>query len=294
MLPDRSKRYAGIDGEIPRLGLVSNWQLFLLGLLVVALLVLIFPRKALVEQLYAQETLDDLTLSYVQNLYRADTRNPDVAILLARIQQDVLAIEGLESILLPLTTQGDERQRTQARSILLNAYQKALAKPAYAGQASVRLRLIALLEASKNDVVPDALARSMASAAFAAKKPALALAFLAQVQHGSTAQDLEQYARETLALGEYTVAAQYFFRARAQAANVTEARRLFKAGVDTLMAKSLFSQAMQEAAAHLGNLSDDRATLRYLVRVARAAGQPETAARYARALVFLPADRAAP
>ena len=69
MLPHRSKRYAGIDGEIPRLKLATGWQLLLIGFMVVTLLAVVFPRKELVAKLYEQETLDELTLSYIQNLY---------------------------------------------------------------------------------------------------------------------------------------------------------------------------------------------------------------------------------
>ena len=99
MTPDRSKRYAGIDGEIPRLRLATNGQLLLIALLVVALLAMIFPRKQLVEKLYAQQSLDPLTLSYIQNLYQTDAHNADVAILLARAQQDDLQIGTLEAML---------------------------------------------------------------------------------------------------------------------------------------------------------------------------------------------------
>lgn len=36
--------------------------------------VLDFPRKILVEKLYEQDSLDELTHSYIQNLYRADSK----------------------------------------------------------------------------------------------------------------------------------------------------------------------------------------------------------------------------
>lgn len=106
MLLDRSKRYAGVDDEIPRLALSSTWQLLVIALLIVALLVLIFPRKALIASLYEQEVLDELTLSYIQNLYRAEPGNADVAILLAKSQQFELAVVDLESMLSPFISGG--------------------------------------------------------------------------------------------------------------------------------------------------------------------------------------------
>ena len=75
--------------------LASNWQLALVALLVLALLFLIFPRQTLVQKLYEQESLDELTQSYIQNLYRADRKNADIGILLTRAQQDSLDIKTL-------------------------------------------------------------------------------------------------------------------------------------------------------------------------------------------------------
>jgi hypothetical protein len=69
---------------------------------------------------------------------------------------------------------------------------------------------------------------------------------------------------------------------------VAEQRRLFKLGIDTLMSNSMFTQAMQAATDQIGGLARDPATVRYLVKAARSAGQPAMAAQYARALVALP------
>ena len=72
MLPDRSKRYAGIDGDLPRLRLAEYWQLAIIAIIMGGLFMVIFPRKALVEKLHKQERLDDLTLSYIENLHRVE------------------------------------------------------------------------------------------------------------------------------------------------------------------------------------------------------------------------------
>ncbi len=289
MLPARSKRYAGIDGEIPRLGLASHWQLCMIGLLVLVLLVMIFPRKALVEKLYAQETLDELTLSYIQNLYRANPRNTDVAILLARTQQDTLDLASLEGMLLQPASQGDPRQRTEASMILVKAYARALETPLPAAQKDLlKIRLIALMRAATSQTLPVPLARAFANLAFTLELPALGTEFLAKANVGNAPDALERYAREALGRGYYAVAAEYYLMARDQTMDVTLARRLYIAGIDTLMAGSLYGLAMQSARQHLGGLSQDRMTLRYLARTALAAGDPVQAALYARALVFQP------
>lgn len=287
MLPDRSKRYAGIDGEIPRLVLATKWQLALVAWLVVALLFLIFPRKILVEKLYEQDSLDELTHSYIQNLYRADSKNADAAILLTRAQQDALDLKTIESRLLPWVDADDARQRTATWVMLTKAYEKALAAdPDPYERKRLTLQLAELLQKASLAPVSEPLARRFAAAAFGQHLPRLGLVFLAQFGDAHPVATLEQYGQNALGQGDYEGAADYFLMARDQTTDLEDARRLFQKGVGTLMAASQFKQAMRAAEAHLGNLSGDAVTLRYLTRTAQAAGDPMRAAHYARRLVF--------
>jgi len=265
-----------------------------MALLVIALLVMIFPRKELVEKLYAQETLDELTLSYIQNLYRANTRNADIAILLARTQQDHMDLATLETMLSPLSIRGDLRQRTTVRLILVKAYARALDTSRDAEQrAALKARAMAMMQSASDDPMPEQLVRSFANLAFELNLPTLGFDFLAKVETGRSPDALEHYAKEALGKGEYSLAAEYFLMARDQTTDLTEARRLFFAGIDALMAASFFNQAMQSATQHLGALANDPISLRRLARTALAAGDPAQAAFYARALVFQ-ADAAHP
>lgn len=287
MLPDRSKRYAGIDGEIPRLILASPWQLILIALLVLALLVLIFPRKTLVEKLYEQETLDELTLSYIQNLYRAESSNADAAVLLTKAQKDTLDLATLEARLRPLLQAKDPRQRTEVLVMLSNAYEQAMALPMDERERGrLTVRLTEVLERASRESLSEPLSRLFAATAFELNLPHLGLAFLARVEDVPPARTLEKYASEALGRGQYGVAAEYFLMARDQTRDQEAARRLFQKGIDTLMAASRFQQALNAAEIHLGDLADDPATLRYLARTAQAAGDPVRAADYARRLVF--------
>jgi hypothetical protein len=289
MLPDRSKRYAGNDGEIPRLLLATNWQLLLVAMLVLVLLAVIFPRKSLVQKLYEQATLDELTVSYIQNLYRANISNADAAILLAKSQRGTLDIQSMEGMLLPLVDAGDARQRAEIRILLANGYQKALASTLDAQErARLKTRMTELMKTALGEDIPKSLARLFAATAFEFDLPRMGLDFLAKIE-GSDAKDaLEKYAQEALGDGAYGVAAEYFLMARDQATNVDDARRLFQRGISTHMAASRFSQAMLSAEQHLGNLEADPQTLRYLARNALAAGYPDLAAGYVRRLVFQP------
>jgi polysaccharide biosynthesis protein PelB len=287
MLPDRSKRYAGVDGEIPRLVLASNGQLVLIAVLVLMLLFVIFPRKALVEKLYEQEVLDELTLSYIQNLYRADTRNADIALLLAKSQQAVMSVTALEALLLPLVSSNDPRQRTEALTMLVKAYQKVLASPLGVEEKTrLSTQISGVLQKSSEMELPKRLTRTLAILAFAVDLPRLGLTFFDKVQPGQSVQTLEKYAQEALGKGNYRQAAEYYLWARDGSTDVDDARRLFKAGLGALMASGQFKLAMQAAEKHVGNLADDPPTLRYLARTALAAGDSAQAVRYAKKLVF--------
>lgn len=287
MLPERSKRYAGIDGEIPRLTLASNWQLALVALLVLALLVLIFPRTTLVEKLYEQETLDALTQSYVLNLYRADSKNADAAILLTKTEQDSLDLGSMEARLLPWIDAPDPRQRISAWVMLTQAYQKALT---HTSDPVERKHLInqltrILVRASREPLRPSRL-RFFATAAFEANLPRLGLAFLRNLDNEDPLQTLEQRGNMALGQGDLDAAAEYFLMARDLCGDRNQARRLFQQGIGAAMAASRYQSAMRLAQTHLGDLADDPATLRYLTRTALAAAAPLLAAEYARKLVF--------
>lgn len=284
MLPDRSKRYAVTDGEPPRLRLVRTWQLALTALLAVGLLRAIYPQQKLVQRLYDQERLDDLSLSYVQNLYRTEPQNLDLKILLARTQPDVRA-EDLEAALTGVLQNGDLRQRSEARLLLLKSYEAALRHSS--PQASTYERKLRNLVAGvANDGVPPHLAGAFAATAFRLSMSQDGLRLLAQISQGEPVTALRGYAESALAQGRHELAAEYYLLARSQTAERDLARLYFQKGIASLMAASLFPQAMAAAERSLGDLQNDPETLRFLTRTALAAGEPSRAAEYAERLVF--------
>ncbi len=287
MLPDRSKRYAGSDDNIPRLALSSTWQLFVIALLILVLLVLIFPRKALIASLYEQDALDELTLSYIQNLYRAEPSNADVAILLAKAQQFDLDVADLEAMLGPFVVNGDSRQKTEARVLLANAYGRAFDSDTEPGSRSrIAASAKAMMEKAADDNVPRRLALAFLALVNKFKIESDRLAYLSLIASDFSRKPPEEIAREALGLGDYDTASRYFFVALSKTFDRDEARRLFREGVGALMAASQFKQAMLAAEENIGDLADDAETLRYLTRAALASGDAGRAASYARQLVF--------
>jgi hypothetical protein len=171
--------------------------------------------------------------------------------------------------------------------MLLKAYRNRLGKNLDKVEASrLTARLMGLMQAAKIDDLPDGLARAFGDEAFTLNMPQLGVDFYRKLHIEQSVGVLEGYGDLALANGQHAAAATYYFMARELAGPIEESRRLFQRGVSTLMAASLFKQAMEEARLRLGDLADDPQTLRFLSRTAMAAGDPVAAADYARRLVF--------
>lgn len=309
MLPARSKRFARTeDGALPRLKLTENWQLLVIALLMGGLFVVIFPRQTLIEELHAQQGLDDLTLSYIENLARTDSRNLDLRILIGRSHQARLDLAAMEQQLAPVLQSGTPQQRARAEQLLLTSYMQALRMAQAQGEAQAaeyhRHALLQLLATIKQEDWPAVEQEELAIAAFLAEEPQLGLSFLqaawqpeAALASGSAPEqvalrtrrmreELVLQGQEALSRQHHALAAEYFLLARTLADKPATARALLQQGIDTLMAANLYPQALQAARQALGDLSEDPETLRYLTRIALAAGAPQQAAIYVRQLVF--------
>ncbi len=296
MLPARSKRYASVNGEIPREQLTSGWQLMLMVLVVLTLLYVVFPKKALMQRLYDLDMLDDLSMSYVQNMYRADTRNTDVALLLARHQAQEMGPIDLEKMVWPHLRSKDMRQREIARTLLLSAFLRQFNDATSpAERARLSARVAEVIRLAMNDRMSADLAHSYAKLAYQAGLIELGDQLLETFDAELTIAELEQLAYAAMGRQDYARASYYFMLARARSTDLTSMRRYYQLGVNAYMAGGKYKEALDTAERHLGRLRSDRLTLRYLIKLALAAGNPALASYYARQLVFrLPVEGRAP
>ncbi len=295
MLPARSKRFALTeDGGLPRLKLTESWQLVLIALIMLGLFVVIFPHQTLVQKLYSERKFDELTSVYIDNLHRTEPDNPDVVILLARSKEQNIDVASMENLLLPVIARGTEMQRREARHALIDRYEQALNTTRDDAETQrLRGKLWAVLEVASKVPFSQEEAHFLADAAFQVEQPQLMLKFLLGASNRNPPSDTQVLApwlmkkgRQALAQGRYELSSECFLMARQYAANRDEARLLFRQGIDALMANSQYAQTLHAADQHLGNLGNDSATLRYLVRTALSAGFPKRAADYARSLLF--------
>lgn len=294
MLPSRSKRFVSVDdGDLPRLRLAEGWQLALIALIMVGLFVVIFPRQALVEKLYKQHELDELTLFYVENLHRTDPQNADLSILLARTRQERMTVTAMENLLQPVVASGDVAQRDEARQLLLHRYVQSFGTASGVDRKIIKERVLALLQPLRHESLPAQRWQELALLAFRVEEVDLGVAFFERAMREDKSTDSQQLvvvlmemARTALGEGQHALAARYYFLARSHAVGLEQVRECFHQAIAALMAASLFHEAMQAAEQNIGDLAEDVPTLRYLTRSALAAGEPARAAVYARRLMF--------
>lgn len=89
--------------------------------------------------------------------------------------------------------------------------------------------------------------------------------------------------------GSYDVAAQAYFAAQQAVMTRDEKRYYFLKALKTLVAAGQVDRACSEGEQHVGDLEQDLETLRFLLNIARQANRTALMARYARALIALPA-----
>ncbi len=287
MLPSRSKRYVDSDGQIARLHLITPLELALISVALVALLVLVFPRQTLFEQLYRLSSNDELTINYLENLLRADRDNLALRLMLARARSAHLGMAELDELLAPVELNGSAQQRREATFIRFRVLMASLGNNPSAADREQILRT--LQELLQHDWSADELIY-LADAAIEMQQRDTALTLyrrarqLAPNRYGNW---IPYSAKRSLGFGYYRMSADLYFIARHEARDRASARSDFIAGVGALMADSRYREAMADADRHVGDLITDTETLRYLTRAAQSAGNLRAAARYARILMGL-------
>lgn len=290
MLLQRSK-LAVTHVERPRLA--SPYSIALLGVLVVAALVAIYPHQNLVNRIY-QAPASQVTASYLDNLLRTDPGNPRLRLMLARSHLQLGAYGKVHDTVAPALASDDDALRTDATILIWEANDAQLAKlPAGSPE---RARLLTrlrgeLAELAQQELPPDLLP-VIARKAFAIGLPALGLNLFERLAAGSdrSGQWYAEAARTALGHGEYRAAAQFFLIARERSANLATARAHFLDALRALRFGDLAGEAIDLADRTIGqppSLLDDTQTLAVMVELARAARRPDLADKYARRLLRL-------
>ncbi len=300
-MSQRVSRYSAQRPDRPVLA--PDWLIAMLTCMVAGGLWLLYPRQAL-ERRLAETAASPLSAAYLHNLLRSDPENPGLRLLLARQQilhgEMAQARNTLEPVLASrnpdihrdalwalwelqhtqyLRTPEERQNARQAQLLELRALLRTLAAEQWPQDRQRRIMAMATQFGDKT-------LRKELEQQWALAQP--------QPQTQGSTESYEAAAREALAAGDYAGSAELYLLARSTSSNAAQAKHYFHEALRTLRAGNDPAGALALAERSIGPLEDDPDTLLLLIEIARAAGRPDLADRYARRLLRLSLLRAWP
>lgn len=268
-------------------------------------LMLIFPKKALIEQLSQQRQSNPLTVSYLVNLLRTEPDNHELRMMLVR-QKMLLGNWPEARAALAEARRYESRgdARLDVRNADLLDYEIANAEtfsapegsPARAAGIERIRQTLKRLAAYSWDA---AMLQTLATRSVALGETKIALGFYKKIAASGARQAADprlyaEAAKIAVGEGEYALAAELYFEAQDKARDIALKRQYFLDALKTLQSGNLLIPALEAAQRHIGELGEDDDALYFLARLAQAAGDHRRAEDYAKRLLRMvqaPADR---
>ena len=277
MEPKTQPSYAAIKRS--RVRVISPPALLGVTVLVLATLVLIFPRDDLINSLRERRphSEDALGATYGAAVLKSipDPKDNVLRIVVAERQFGLSELPEARKTLAPLKESADVKPRREAGLLdhrvlrLMIEYEEA-GSPGHRHAIEELKRLLDWMSHESWD--PPALLAFAREAVTLGLDEAAARFFRRLIESGTVRSEiLEEAVRHALGRGNYEAAADLYFQAMAKAATLAERRRLFRKGVETLIAGNMMDKALAAADRHLGDLAQDEPTLRFLITAATAA-----------------------
>ena len=299
MEPKTPPSYAAIKRS--RVRVISPAALLGVTVLVLATLVLIFSRDALIDSLKERRAPaeNELGATYGAAVLKSvpDPKDDALRIVVAERQFSLAELPEARQTLAPLKASSDRAARREA-GLLDHRVLRLMIEHAEEGSPAHRdatLELKRLLDWMSHERWDPLLLRGFARESTRLGADQAASRFYRRLIESGTADapTIEEAVRHELAHGHYETAANLYFLAMGKAPTQAERRALFRKGIETLVAGNLIDQALAAADRHIGELARDEATLRFLAATAIAAdvrGRAH-ALRYYRMLVELDGHR---
>ena len=280
----------GLNWSVNRTGTVRErfaGPLSIGGLLGIglALLVMLYPEKILLELLSTHEVSSPAQQSYLEALSRLRPGDNNLLLLLSRsyVRSDnpVKALAALDRVHVPVVPETEK----EIRRLRYGAYHlrlKGLRRDSKEWLAA-REDFTAQIEAFRQQGASmQEMAGFLADARDAGDEETVTrLEKLLGYASGITMK-LETGAAAALADGDYRKAAAGYFEAMNSCTELAQRRRLYLAGVGALQSGNMLAEAVNAADRNLGVLANDRETLVFLSRLAIAANRPDRAQIYIR------------
>ncbi len=277
MEPKTQPSYAAIKRS--RVRVISPPALLGVTVLVLATLVLIFPRDDLINSLRERRphSEDALGATYGAAVLKSipDPKDDVLRIVVAERQFGLAELPEARKTLAPLKESADVKPRREAglldhRVLRLMIEHEEAGSPGHRQAIEELKRLLDWMSHESWDP-PSLLAFAREAVALGLDDTA-ARFYRRLIESGTVRSEiLEEAVRHALGRGNYEAAADLYFEAMAKAGTLAERRRLFRKGVETLIAGNMMDKALAAADRHLGELAQDESTLRFLVTAATAA-----------------------
>jgi hypothetical protein len=284
------------DNSYQRMALFSPWTIAGFGLAVGLGLLLVYPYRTLEQRLAASELSskpDRLTVEYLKVFLKAE---PNALVLrqalvaqLVRLGSYAEAREAMQ----PLQRSGDLAIQRDAEWLELTMLEgEAYALPVdlprrELAMQRVRQQLRVLAGLPELDSQRLLLLARAALAAGEVSVAAIAYQKIAARPEILAADIYAEAARAALALGNYRIAADLYFRAMTYTRMLDMRREYFLTAMRTLQSSGTNEDLIASADQHAGILINDTATLKFLARLAQSANRLDAAERYAKQLLKL-------
>ncbi|MEG2816066.1 MAG: tetratricopeptide repeat protein [Comamonas sp.] len=266
------------------------WLILLLAGLVGSALWVLYPRDDLEQRLQATQGNIELTESYLRNLLRSEPDNAQLQALLQRIEKEKSQQQSAAQATPPTSLQQAQQDAWKDWEASYNQFLQAPAKtPQRDAQRQDAVRKQQLLPLGALDEAQLLYTGQAALALQDADLSRRSFDLLLQRASASDApQVLEIAAKSALGNGMYDVASRWYVEA-SQASTNTEAQKktYLQGAVAVLQSGNHTAQALELAEKELAPYAADPAVLRQLIDIARSAGRPDVAQRYAKQLLQL-------
>lgn len=291
-MEQRRSRLVAPDATGLRARILSTGGLLVVAGMVLVVLVLLFPRRELIDRLRAERRNDELSVSYLANLLTSEPDNDELRVLLAERHFALRQADRAEAALAPIGERAMANPETRLRLSRLRYSLLELRANAAAPGGDEAQRLREALVAGLNERLllpwstPDLL--MFARKAVALEQLGLAQRFHARIRFdadGDRAPWFEEAVRTALWAQDYAGAAMLHRRAMEVTPLAERQRAHLLSALRILQSGNLLDAAMDLARRHDDVVGADAAMLDYLTRLALAANRPDLADGYARRMM---------
>jgi len=252
---------------------------FLLG-------VFFFPKQEILRRVENQKIADRAAKEYVDNLIQLYPHNKSLK--LVRADQNIKLgdiAKAVKEIVPFVVARPATKEEWQAFWLYYQIVRiETYATPEVSPMRGVGLKKMQeMLGQLINHITSGSQLVVLANDAIALGKPDMALLLYQRMLNVDLDENVRVYvkaAKFALSQGDYRLSSELYFIAKNEATTVEDKRMYLIAGLKSLQSGDLLVEAVNAAEKHVGDLSDDRATLIFLTKLALAANKPELAEKY--------------